>query len=163
MMPVQSAYFWKPSNARLVVLDTFVPLARATALSAQPALAWPAKDPSDLLDYVLDFSPAVAGDEGDAIVSVSASVTPCSDPGDLTVSQIGTDGLVAVLWLTAGVAGTTYAVTIAAVTLSGRTIERTVLLPVLSLSSGFTNPTDALDVQGGAPLVDQNGNPILVD
>ena len=162
-MPVQSAYFWKPSNARLVVLDTYVPVARASALSAQPPLTWPAKDPSDLLDFVLDMAPAVAGDEGDAIASVSASISPSSSPGDLTVAQIGTDGLAAVLWLTAGVAGTTYAVTIAAVTLSGRTIERSVLLPVVSLSSGFTGPADALDVSGGAPLVDQNGNPILID
>jgi hypothetical protein len=162
-MPVQAAYFWKPSNARLVVLDTFVPVARASALSAPPSLAWPAKDPSDLLDFVLDMSPAVAGDEGDAIAGVSASISPSSDPDDLSVSQIGTDGLAAVLWLANGVAGTTYAVTIAAVTLSGRTIERTVSLPVISLSTGFTSPTDALDVEGGAPLVDQNGNPILVD
>jgi len=162
-MPAQSAYFWKPSNARLLVLDTFVSLARASALSAQPPLTWPAKDPSDVLDFVLDMSPAVAGDEGDAIASVSASISPASDPSDLSVSQIGTDGLFAVLWLANGVAGTTYAVTIAAITLSGRTIERTVLLPVVSLSTGFVSPTEALDVEGGAPLLDQNGNPILVD
>jgi hypothetical protein len=162
-MPAQPSHIWKPSNARLVVLDTYVPLARASALSAQPPLTWPVKDPNDLLDFVLDLSPAVAGDEGDAIASVSASVSPSSDPDDLTVVQLGTDGLTAVLWLAAGVTGTTYAVTIAAVTLSGRTIERTVLLPVLLLACGFSTPADAIDVEGGAPLVDQNGNPILAD
>ena len=162
-MPAQAAYYWKPSNARLIVLDTYVPLARASALSAPPPLAWPAKDPSDLLDFVLDIAPVIAGDDGDAIVSVSVSVSPSSNAGDLTVAQYGTDGLAIVLWLGGGVAGITYAVTIAAVTLCGRTIERTILLPVVSLSSGFASPDDALDVQGGAPLLDEDGEPILVD
>ncbi len=77
------------------------------------------------------------------------------------VNSTTADGLVAVLWLAGGQAGTVYTITVLISTLSGRTLQRTILLPVLPLSVPPV-PTDALVVAAGVALTDQNGNPLLV-
>jgi hypothetical protein len=70
------------------------------------------------------------------------------------------DGARAVLWLASGQSGTIYTVTLTIGTQAGRTIARSVLLPVLTLA---IQPvvTDSLQTSSGTPLVDGNGNPIL--
>lgn len=153
-------HMWRPSTARRVVLDGFAPVPRGVAQSAPAPLSWPAKDPSDVLDYEFDVSSALVGNEGDAIANVSASVTP-NGTGDLAINSVSLDGAVAVFWMSGGHAGTTYVVAVSVTTNSGRTIGRVVLLPVLSLANA-TVTAGALTTNLGAVVTDQGGNPILL-
>jgi hypothetical protein len=154
-----ATHVWKPSAARIVLLDSFVPVPRGSTAVAPPPLNWPAKDPSDVLDYQLDISPAVVGNDGDSIATLDVEVAP-SNPGDLALNSAATDGTKAVLWLSGGQSGTVYTVTLMITTVSGRALQRSVLLPVLPLSNPPV-PLNALDTDGGGALTDQNGNPVL--
>jgi len=142
-----------------VLLDAFVPVPRGSAASSPPPLNWPAKDPTDVLDYQLDISPAVIGDEGDAIAALDVSIAP-NEPGDLSLHSAYADGTSAVIWLAGGQVGTVYTVTLLVTTSCGRTLQRSVLLPVLSLSSP-TIPITAIRTNAGLVITDQNGNPVL--
>ena len=159
-MPTPATHLWRPSNARLVVLDDSVPTPRGTAPVVPPLLVWPVKGPSDVLDYQLDLTAAIAGDEGDGIATLDVTISP-ANPGDLTLNSSSADGSRAVLWLAGGVAGTIYTVTLSIGLQSGRLLARSVLLPVLPLSSPPATLA-ALLASAGLPLTDQNGNPILV-
>jgi hypothetical protein len=159
-MPTPATHVWKPSSARSITIDSFIPVPRGTSAVAPAYMSWPTKDPGDTLDYEVDISPALVGNDGDSIATLDVSVTP-NNPGDLTVSSTTADGTRCVFWLTAGQTGITYTVTIVVGTANGRTIQRTVLLPVLYLSVPYV-PTAALDTAAGAVVTDQNGNPILI-
>lgn len=158
-MPTPANHVWKPSNARVVVLDSFIPVPRGSLAVAPAPLNWPTKDPGDTLDYIIDISPAIIGNEGDAIATLDVTVSP-ANPGDLVVQSTTTDGSRIVLWLTEGQAGTVYTITFSISTASGRFLERSVLLPVLMLSTPSV-PTTAIVTAAGIPLTDQNGNPVL--
>jgi hypothetical protein len=67
---------------------------------------------------------------------------------------------VAILWLSGGQAGTVYLLTLVVTTVNGRTIRRSILLPVLHLSAAANVP-NALVTDSGVVLTDQNGNPVL--
>ncbi|HXT81275.1 MAG TPA: hypothetical protein VN702_17050 [Acetobacteraceae bacterium] len=159
-MATPATHVWKPSKARLVTIDSFVPVARGSAASAPPPLNWPTKDPADVLDYEVDISPAIVGNRGDSIATLDVSITP-DNPGDLTLNSATSDGAVAVLWFSGGQAGTIYTVTLVIGTSSGRTLQRSILLPVLLLSVPPV-PPNAIQTAGGVVLTDQNGNPLLV-
>src|SRR5580693_9047228 len=109
-MPTPATHVWKPSNARTVVVDSFIPVPRGTAAVAPPPLNWPTKDPGDILDYILDIGPAIIGNDSDGIATLSVTVSP-SNPGDLLVQSTTADGSRIILWLAAGQAGTIYTVT----------------------------------------------------
>ena len=158
-MPTPAIHVWKPSNARTVVLDAFVPVPRGSSVVAPPPLIWPAKDPTDVLDYQFDIAPAMVGNDGDAIATLDVTIDP-SNPGDLTLNNAQADGNVAVLWLAGGQAGSVYTVTMVITTINGRTIQRSVLLPVLYLST-LPIPANALQTNAGVVVTDQNGNPVL--
>jgi hypothetical protein len=158
-MPTPANHVWKPSVARLVTLDSFVPVPRGSIAVVPPPLNWPTKDPSDVLDYVLDVSPAIIGNDGDSIATLDVAVSP-SNPGDLIVQSVTADGSRVVLWLAEGMAGTVYTVTVNISTTNGRYLERSVLLPVLMLSTSAI-PADALLTATGIVLTDQNGNPVI--
>jgi hypothetical protein len=151
---------WRPSSARRIVLDGFTPVPRGTIPAVPAPLSWPAKDPSDVLDYEFDVSPALAGNQGDHIASIGVTITP-NATGDLTLKNSAADGAVAVLWFAGGQSGTVYTVQITVVTANGRTIGRTVLLPVLPLTAAVT-PALGLTTDNGAIITDSNGNPILL-
>jgi hypothetical protein len=159
MTPTPATHVWKPSVARRVTLDAFVPVPRGSVAVAPAPLNWPTKDPADILDYEFDISPALIGNEGDSIASLGVAITP-SNPGDLTLSSAAADGCAAVLWLAGGQAGTVYTVTIAITTANGRTVQRSVLLPVLYLSQPPV-PTNAIETNTGLVITDQNGNPVV--
>jgi hypothetical protein len=159
-MLTPAPHVWKPSNARTVVLDAFIPVPRGSAAVAPPPLNWPAKDPTDVLDYQFDISLAVVGNDGDSIASLDVTIEP-ADPGDLTLNSASADGTVAVLWLSGGQAGIVYTITLVIATTNGRTIQRSILLPVLSLSVPPI-PPNALITDAWVVLTDQNGNPVLV-
>ncbi len=158
-MPTPASHVWKPSTARTVVLDSFVPVPRGSTAVAPPPLNWPTKDPGDVLDYQFDVSPALVGNDGDSLATLDVTISP-DNPGDLSLNSATTDGAVVVLWLSAGQAGTVYTVTIVVGTTNGRTLQRSILLPVLYLSQPSA-PATAIETNVGLIITDQNGNPIV--
>lgn len=174
-MATNASHLYKPSAARMLVLDGFMPGPRggggANPLSAIPLPSWPAKDPADVLDYQFDIAPALSGNDGDAIATLDVGINP-SNPGDLALVSAAADGARAVLWLGGGAAGTIYSITIIIGTQAGRTLARSVLLPVLALSTatglvgigaGGTGGTGALTDDSGGLLVDEAGNPLFLE
>ena len=159
-MPTTATHIWKPSTARTIVLNSFIPIPRGSASAAPPTLSWPMKDPTDVLDYRFDIGPALVGNDGDAIATIDVTIAP-ADPGDLTVNSVKADGNIAVLWLSAGQTGVVYTIIMTITTLNGRTINRGVILPVLYLSVGPSSPS-VLTTDGGLIITDENGNPIAV-
>jgi len=151
----------RPSAARRVALDAPLPLPRGLVPSDVPPLVWPAKDPGDVLDFALDATAALAGDTTDRIASVGVTIVPQTSGADLQLGNALADGAVAVLWLGSGQAGTVYAVQVTLSTQNGRTIGRTVLLPVQQMAA-VAPPAAVLTTDAGAVVTDQNGNPILV-
>ena len=159
-MSTPATHVWQPSTARTVVLDGFVPVPRGTQPTVPALPIWPLKDPNDVLDYQFDVSAALAGNPGDGISSLGVTIAP-DNPGDLALNSALANGTIAVLWLAAGQSGTVYTVTITITTFYGRTLARSVLLPVYSLSSLPVLPDDLI-TNTGLILTDQNGNPILI-
>jgi hypothetical protein len=155
-----ATHVWRPSSARTIALDGFAPVPRGAASGSAAPLTWPAKDPADVLDYQLDIAAALAGNEGDAISAVATEVTPDGE-GDLVVNSIAADGTMVILWLAAGRNGVVYTVEMNVTTLAGRTINRSVLLPVVSLTEGLP-PDTSLLTELGLVVTDQNGSPILL-
>ena len=151
---------WKPSSARSIVLDGFTPVPRGAAPSMPAPLSWPAKDPSDVLDYEFDVASAFVGNEGDHIPSVSVTISP-NGTGDLALNSAVADGCCAVFWFSGGQPSVVYTVQITVVTANGRTIGRSVLLPVLPLTSPAV-PLTGLTTDSGATITDSAGNPILL-
>ncbi len=160
-MGTPAQFVWQSSTARVVTPDGFGPFPRGTWQTFPVPLSWPVKDPGDTLDYVVDFSRALAGDTGDTIATLDVATSP-NNSGDLAVNSTRVDGDRAVLWLSAGFSGTTYSVTVVVMTNSGRTISRTIGLPVLTLSTPAPFGTDITD-QTGAPLTDQTGTSLTTD
>jgi hypothetical protein len=158
-MSTTVSHVWKPSNARLVTVDSFIPVPRGTTAIAPAPLNWPTKDPGDVLDYILDIGPALVGNDGDGIATLSVTLSP-SAPGDLMIQSTTADGSRVILWLSEGQAGTTYTITFSINTINGRSLQRSVLLPVLLLSVPAV-PPNALITTAGVVLTDQNGNPVL--
>jgi hypothetical protein len=142
----------------LVTVDSFIAVPRGTTAVAPLPLNWPTKDPGDVLDYIL--GPAIVGNDGDGIATLSVTVSP-SNPGDLVVQSTTADGCRIVLWLSEGQAGTIYTITFGIGTTNGRSLQRSVLLPVLLLSVPPV-PANALIASAGVVLSDQNGNPVLL-
>ena len=158
-MSTTVSHVWKPSSARLVTIDSFVPVPRGTSAIAPTPLNWPTKDPGDILDYILDIGPAIVGNDGDGIGTLSVSLSP-SNPGDLVLQSATADGSRVILWLSEGQAGTIYTITFGITTVNGRSLQRSVLLPVLLLSVPPI-PPNALVTATGVVITDQNGNPVL--
>ena len=155
-----ASHVWRPSAARVLVMDGFVPGPRGVPASAAATPTWPNKDPADVLDYQFDIAPALSGNDGDAVATLDVAISP-ANPGDLSLASAAADGSRAVLWLQGGQAGTTYAVTLTIGTQAGRTLSRTVLLPVLALA-GAVAPSSTLTTDGGDALTDGNGNALLL-
>ncbi len=158
-MSTPASHVLKPSWARVVTIDSFIAVPRGSEAIAPPVLNWPAKDPCDLLDYIVEFSPAVLGNDGDSVAMLDVTVTPGA-PGDLLMTNSGADGTRAVLWFGGGQAGTVYVVTVLVKTVYGRAIQRSILLPVLLLSTPAV-PAMAIQTASGMVITDQNGNPVL--
>jgi hypothetical protein len=153
------SHVWRPSKSRILTIDSFIPVPRGSIAIAPTPLSWPSKDPGDTLDYQLDIEPALVGNEGDSIDSVDISIDP-SQPGDLSLDNVSADGSKIVLWVSSGQASITYNVTVKASLASGRTLQRSILLPVVALSLPSV-PVNAIETTTQDPLTDQNGNPIV--
>ena len=157
-MATPASFRWIPSNSRVIVLDGFGVVPRGTIVRAPQPLTWPIKDPGDVLDYVLDLSQALAGNEGDSISTIDVSIAP-QNPGDLALQSSSADGDIAILWLAEGLPGTNYAVTVNIGTNNGRVLARTIYLPVLALAGAAPFPGALVD-QSGAALTDENEAPL---
>ena len=97
---------------------------------------------------------------GLAIATLDVAITPAT-PGGLQLVSAAADGARAVLWLGGGRAGTTYAVTLTLGTRAGRTLARTVLLPVLLLTAPAPG-SETLQTEAGDPVQDDSGQPLIV-
>jgi hypothetical protein len=157
-MTTPAVHLWRPSNARYLQIDGFVPTPRGPQIPPPRALAWPTKDPRDTLDYVFDIGPALTANSGDGISALDVTISP-DNPGDLTLASCAADGARAVLWLSGGQALTTYTVTMNITTAGGRTLARSVALPVAALAS-MPAPEDALTTPAGQALTDPTGTPL---
>jgi hypothetical protein len=160
-MSTPASHLWRPSNARNVQIDGFVPTPRGPQIPPATPLAWPAKDPGDTLDYVFDIAPALTANPGDTIATLDVSISP-NNPGDLTLASSSADGARAVFWLTGGQALTTYSVTVTISTTGGRTLARSIALPVVSLANVVVSESD-LTTPSGEPLTDPTGTPLTTD
>ncbi|MGL4640521.1 MAG: DUF4054 domain-containing protein [Shewanella sp.] len=87
-------------------------------------MAWPAKDPNEILDY----SWAVPLDDGDTIAAHTAAVV--SGTVTIAVSSVMADKVVA--WITGGADGETALIEITATTQGGRKFETTQPLQIVS-------------------------------
>ncbi|WP_298286559.1 hypothetical protein [Acidocella sp.] len=157
-MATPATHIWRPSHARYLEIDGFVPLARGPVVPPPLPPIWPQKDPGDTLDYIFDIAPALTANPGDGISTLDVTISP-ANAGDLTLASSGADGARAVLWLTAGQAGTVYTVTLSMTTSAGRTIVRSIALPVVSLST-VPVTVETLTTQTGLVLTDALGNPL---
>jgi hypothetical protein len=160
-MSTPASHLWRPSNARYVQIDGFVPTPRGPQIPPATPLAWPPKDPGDTLDYVFDIAPALTANPGDTIATLDVSITP-NNPGDLTLASSSADGARAVLWLTGGQALTTYSVTVTISTTGGRTLARSIALPVVPLANVVVSESD-LTTPSGEPLTDPTGAPLTTN
>lgn len=159
-MTTPATHLWRPSNARYVQIDGFVASPRGPQVPPALPLAWPAKDPGDTLDYIFDIAPALTANPGDMISTLDVTISP-NAAGDLTLASSSADGPRAVLWLTSGQAQTTYTVSIAISTAGGRTLSRSIALPVLALAS-VPAPANALTTPSGQALTDPTGTPLTL-
>ncbi len=159
-MPTAASHVWRPSSARAVVLDSFVPVPRGSTAATPRPLAWPVKDPADVLDYLFDISAALDRQRRRQHRRARRRDRP-EQSGRPHARQRGGGRRRGRAVAVGGQAGTTYMVTISIVTTNGRTLSRTVLLPVVTLSSPPV-PPGAIETNTGATLTDQNGNPVLI-
>lgn len=124
--------------------------------SILPALAWPAKDPEDVLDYTLDLSPSLLPGEGIATVNLQV------EPEGLGVAQpvlglnLFADTLTTVRLLASeGLDATTYELAFLVATTQGRVLHVSATLPVAARApttiqnAGLT--VSAPDPSGGLP------------
>jgi hypothetical protein len=82
------------------------------------------KRPDDTLDYDVSFEKWLS--PGDVLTDATAT----ADSLDLTVDSVSLSGAVAKVWLSAGLAGNSYTVTVTATTTQGRIKEVTFNLRV---------------------------------
>lgn len=156
-----AARVWQVSSARLIEIEGFIPTPRGLALLPPQPLAWPEKDPGDTLDYAFEVAPALTGNPGDTIASLSVAISP-DNPGDLSLASTAIDGTRAVLWLTGGQPGTDYTVTLNVTTACGRSLARSIALSVVPLAA-VPAPATAITTLGGVPLTSPLGQPITAD
>ncbi len=160
-MSSTATHVWRPSVSRVIMIDGFVPGPRGMPLRPSGPLQWPPKDPGDILDYQFDVAPALTGNDGDSISNFEVVISP-SDAGDLSLASTAADGSRAVLWLQGGQVGTTYSITLTIATQAGRTLSRTVLLPVVALATQ-SGSGSLLTTDTGSALVDDSGNALELD
>jgi hypothetical protein len=82
------------------------------------------KDPSEVLDYNIDYSKVFNIVPADAISTSSWAVTSAAT--DISIDSSSHDGVIATAWLSGGTPGRRYWVTNTVGTTGGRTYERTI-------------------------------------
>ena len=90
------------------------------------ALAWPFKDPDEVLDYGVDWDDRVESDE----IEASAWSFATDPDGALVVDSSEFGALGTTVWLSGGTLGETYALTNHITTAVGREMDQTVKLKI---------------------------------
>lgn len=85
-------------------------------------LVWPDKDPTDVLDYSINWSGRLSGD---TILTSSFDV-----PAGLTKDAETNTNETSTLWLSGGTAGISYTITCTVTTAAGRTWQESVRIVV---------------------------------
>ena len=85
-------------------------------------LFWPAKDPDDVLDFVIDWSQWL----GDDTIAASTWIMPSG----ITENSSQFSNTTATIWVAGGTDGTLYSITNRITTASGRQRDQSVTLPV---------------------------------
>lgn len=160
-MPTVANHLWRPSNARYVQIEGFVPTPRGAVAVSPQTSAWPMKDPGDTLDYIFDIAPALTANPGDAIATLDVTVSP-DNAGDVSLVSASADGTKAVLWLSGGQAGTTYTITVSVTTAGGRALVRSIALPVMALST-IPVSANSLETPSGDILTGPNGTALTTN
>jgi hypothetical protein len=83
------------------------------------------KDPSDVIDYVIDWSGVLGAD--------TISTSTWSIPAGITQNSESETTTTATIWLSGGTSGTDYPIVNTIVTAGGRTWSRTFVVPVRDL------------------------------
>lgn len=78
------------------------------------------KDPADVLDYDINYQDWLPS--GDTITTVTTDVSPA---GELAVDSVQISSPEVKAWVSGGVDGTTYTITVTAATTGGRVKEET--------------------------------------
>ena len=85
---------------------------------------WPDKDPDEVLDYIMDWSPRNI--QGDTIQTIQATVTS----GDVQVATNSISGLQTRTWLSGGTNGTPCVVGLRITTAAGRVLDESVQIRI---------------------------------
>lgn len=89
--------------------------------------SWPGKAPSEVLDYIIDWSPRLGvGRAKDQIVESNWTV-----PSGITMTANSFTTLQTVIWLSGGTLDTTYTLTNDVTTLGGRTMSQSVTIKIV--------------------------------
>ena len=83
------------------------------------ALGIDTKQPAELLDYDVTYEDWIP--DGDTVVSATVTVTTADD--SLTVTKVEIMTPIVKVWISGGISGTTYKITVLATTAEGRTKE----------------------------------------
>lgn len=93
------------------------------------AIAWPKKDPNDILDFGFNFAPLL-DDATDVITSITATVEQGGPSLNVvSASVVLLDPQKVVVWLSGGTVGSA-SVRLRAATALGRTVDQTMSLPI---------------------------------
>ncbi len=111
---------------RLVTPGMPAGLAPAGRAASPLPLVFPNKQAAEALDYAVDFSAALA-DTGDSLSSFTVAITPATSPPLAETAPPApppyATATMAVFFLSGGLAGAEYTVTVTAITAGGRTLQ----------------------------------------
>jgi hypothetical protein len=119
-------------------------------LTACDVLSWPILPPESNLDFTLDVTAFVADGGGDPVESFTV-VASGGNSTDLVASVAQISGNLLTVWLSGGLVGQVYPVTITATTVAGRVDSWVVWVPVLALSACQAGPQPVVIGAQGPP------------
>jgi hypothetical protein len=126
-----------PSPARTLAYTGW--MATGDPAVVPPPMVWPAKEPTDVLDFTVDLSAWLA-DGGNDLLELVTVTPPSTTPGDIAVNVLNVGGATVTCWLIAGQGGATYPMEFSVATQQGRTANFDVVLAVLSDTPNGTGP-----------------------
>ena len=88
-------------------------------------LSWPAKDPNEILDYQIQWSPRLRTD------TISTSTFSLKTANGVSIDSQSNTTTTSTVWLSGGTAGGTAVINCRIVTAAGRTMDQTVYLEIV--------------------------------
>jgi hypothetical protein len=113
-------------------------------------LVFPPKEPADQLPYGVSLA-QIMSDTSDTIVAANVSARP-SGSGELVVANVAVSDAMVTFWLSSGVPGRTYVVSVVATCASGSIYQELVTLPMdTTLAARPVPPPPSTDF--GTPII----------